>query len=972
MAVIHGFELIREQEIRELNSQARFYRHVRTGAELLSVANDDENKCFGVTFKTPPPDSTGLPHILEHSVLGGSRKYPVKEPFMELIKGSLNTFLNAMTFPDLTTYPVASQNLRDFYNLVDVYLDSVFYPTITKTTLQQEGWHFELEEENAPLTYGGIVFNEMKGYYSSPDNLIGRHIEKNVLPDTIYANDSGGDPAVIPDLTYENFIQFHQKYYHPSNARFFFYGDDDPNERLRLVDAFIADFNKQDVDGDIALQEPFSEPRLVTAVYDAGEDEEAENRSMVSVSWLLPEVTEHELGLAFQILAEILINTPASPLRKALIDSGLGEDLIGGGVSPYQRQMYFSTGLKGVAKQDTQKVEALILETLSKLAEEGIERDMVEAALNTIEFRLRENNTGRFPRGLAIMIGVLPGWIHGGNPIDRLAFESALENIKKQAAAENTYFENLIGRYFINNAHRSTVILEPESGVNQQLEEAEVERLSQIRAGMSSVELEQVKAAAAELERIQDTPDSPEALATIPMLTLADLEREIKVLPIDISSEHGSKLLYHDISTNGVVYLDLGLDLHTLPSQYLAYVQLFGQALLEMGTETEDFVKLSQRIGRKTGGIDTAPFTSLVKGTKHATSWLFLRGKTMASQTADLLAILRDILLTVKLDNPARFRQIVLEAKADAETGLIPGGHRVARTRLEAHLNEADWADEQMFGVSYLFFLRDLIEKIDQDWPAVLKDLEAVRSILINRSAMLFNVTLDAENWSQFRPQLRQFIAELPAGNASRVEWSPALEAANEGLVIPAQVNYVAKGGCLYDHGYTLHGSGAVISNYLSNSWLHENIRAKGGAYGGFCTFDHVSGNFAYLSYRDPNLLQTVDVYDASANFLKELELSEAEITKAIIGTIGDMDAHLLPDAKGFTSMVHHLIGYTNEMRQQMRDEVLSTKSADFKAFGDALAALDKEGSVVVVGSKDAIERANAERGDWLKITKVL
>lgn len=968
MTELHGFDLIQEREIPELNSQARLFRHLKTGAELLSVENNDENKVFGVTFRTPPSDSTGLPHIMEHAVLCGSRKYPVKEPFVELLKGSLQTFVNAWTFSDKTCYPLASQNLRDFYNLIDIYLDAVFYPNITPQVLQQEGWHYELDNPSDPLAYKGVVFNEMKGAYSDPDNLIGRYIQQTLFPDTPYGVDSGGDPAAIPDLTYEQFKRFHDAYYHPSNALLWFYGDDDPGERLRFVNKILTDFDRLDAQPVVPLQPPFEAPQKFVYSYAAGEGEG--NKGILTVNWVLAEVTDPEMSLAFAILNHILIDTPASPLRKALIDSGLGEDLAGIGLDADIRQMVFSTGLKGIAVENADAVERLIVDMLSALAEQGIEQDMIEAAVNTVEFSLRENNTGSFPRGLLLMVWALRTWLYGADPMTPLAFEAPLAVIKEHLAAGEPYFEQLIRRYLVENPHRTTILMKPDSDHQQRLDAAEKERLTQARAVMSDADVQKVIEDMQALKRRQETPDTPEALATIPSLALEDLDKKNKLIPLEVLEAHGCPILYHDLFTNGIVYLDLGFDLHALPGEYLPYIGLFGRVLLEMGTETEDFVKLSQRIGRKTGGIEPGSLVSMVRNTSRSTAWQFLRAKSTVAQADDMLAILRDVLLTAKLDNQERFRQLVLEEKAGQEADLIPRGHLVIRSRLLAHLNEADWASEQMGGVDYLFFLRQLAKDVDQDWPAVLEKLEAIRARLVNRRAMICNVTLDADNWAGFEPKLSGFLASLPAAEPAPLAWTPHHSRVNEGLAIPAQVNYVGKGASLYALGYQFHGSLFPVLNYLRTTWLWERVRVHGGAYGAFCTFDHRSGALSFLSYRDPNVKNTLDSYDESGRFLHDLNLSDDELLKSIIGAIGTLDAYQLPDAKGYTSMARYLVGDTDAMRQQMRDEVLSTTQADFKRFAEVLDGVKDNGVVVVLGSPEAIAGANND--GWLQVTKVL
>ena len=766
-----NFELIKETHITELNTTARLYRHTATAAEVLSLENDDENKCFGITFRTPPENSTGIAHIMEHSVLCGSRKYPVKEPFVELIKGSLKTFLNAFTFPDKTCYPVASTNTQDFYNLIDVYLDAVFYPRIGPEILQQEGWHLELENPDDPIIYKGVVFNEMKGAYSSPEGLLGRYSQQVVFPQNTYGVDSGGDPQEIPSLTYDYFKQFHQKHYHPSNARVFFYGDDDPAKRLDLLQAYFQDFEQQNGDTSIPLHPQLNEARHVTFPYDAGEDQAEQQKAYLTINWLLPENNNPTRTLSLYILSYILLGTPASPLRKALIDSGLGENVTGRGLDGDLRQMMFGAGLKGFALDKADAVESLILETLQTLVDEGIEPDMIEAALNTYEFRLRENNTGSFPRGLSLMIRSLATWLYDGDPCAPLAFEAPLAEIRARLAEEPRYFESLIDRHLLQNRHRTTLVLEPDPDLRARQEAAEAKKLAAIKAQMSPEDIEQVIEQTRRLKEMQEAPDSPEALAAIPRLTLADLEPQAKSIPLEILQQGGSKILYHDLFTNGIVYLDVGFNLHTLPQELMPYVPLFGQSLVKIGTKTEDFVKLSQRIGRTTGGIWPSRFVSAVRRRPESEAWFFLRGKGTMAQTGDMLAIMRDVLLTVELDNPERFKQMVLESKAGMESGLIPGGHGVVDTRLRANFNEADWMDEQMSGVSYLFFLRQLVEEVDNNWPGVLGKLEDVRRTLLNQNAMLVNVTLDADNWATFRPQLNDFITSMPVRPMSLARW---------------------------------------------------------------------------------------------------------------------------------------------------------------------------------------------------------
>lgn len=970
MEVEHHFELIRSELIPELNSTGRLYRHGPTGAELLSLENDDENKVFGINFRTTPSDSTGVAHIMEHSVLGGSRKYPVKEPFVELIKGSLNTFLNAFTYPDKTCYPVASQNLQDFYNLVDVYLDAVFFPLINRETFQQEGWHYELENPGAPLAYKGVVYNEMKGAYSEPEGVLDQQCLQAIFPDNLYHHDSGGDPTRIPDLTYEAFKRFHDTYYHPSNARFYFYGDDDPQKRLELLDNVLGGFVRLEVNSTIDLQPRYSQPRQVRAPYEAtsaGDENGAKN--LVAVNWLLPEAGDAGRTIGLEVLNHILTGTPASPLRKALIDSGLGEDLTGRGLESGSRQMFYSIGMKGVKGTDTEKVESLILETLSTLAQGGIDPETIAASLNTIEFSLRENNTGRYPRGLVVMLRALDHWLYDADPFSALRLDAPLAEVKSQVAAGEGYFEGLIRRYFLENLHRATVVLEPDPALAGRRAAAEQARLAAVRAALSPAELEAVAADTAALKRRQETPDSAEALATIPTLKLSDLDSSVRKIPSQETQAAETPILYHDLFTNGILYLDLGFNLHTLPQDWLPYIPLFGRALTEMGTQSETFVQLIQRIGRATGGIRVEPFVSAAPGRKEAESWLFLRSKAMVPQAGELLQILADILGGVRLNDRERFKQMALEEKASLESGLVRAGHRVVNTRLKAHFHEAGWVNEQTGGLSYVFFIRNLLAQIEQDWPSVLANLESIRDRLFNRRSLVANVTLDAGGWASVQPQLAEFIARLPAATSSPVAWAPGTLPSAEGFSIPSQVNFVGKAGSLFQAGYRFNGSMYAILQYLQSTWIHEKVRAQGGAYGGYAVFDPYAGVMSFLSYRDPNLESTLAIYDQTPGFLRQLVLDPAELVKSIIGAVGELDAYQLPDAKGYSALLRNLLGVSDEWRQARRDELLGASPADFKALVEALDTVSHNGQVAVLGSAEALQAA---RPGWLAVTKVL
>ena len=965
-----SFTLIKEQQIPEINSLVRLYEHKRTGARLLSVINDDENKVFSINFRTTPKDSTGVAHILEHCV-GSSEKYPVKDPYVELLKGSLATYLNAFTFPDKTCYPVASQNVKDFYNLIDVYINAVLHPRLTEQLLMQEGWHYEIDDPSAPLTYKGVVFNEMKGAYSSPENLLYKVIVESLFPKHTYGVDSGGDPAVIPDLTYENFRAFWESYYHPSNSFIFFYGDDDPDMRLKLMEGYLKPYKRKKVKSAVPLAKPFKRPKRIERAYIASDGEDLSKKHYLTVNWKLPDTSDPVLNMSFQILAHALIGTPASPLKKALLDSGLGEDLAGIGLESDIRELIFSTGLKGTKARNAKKIETLILDTLQKLASDGIDPDTIAASLNTIEFALRENNTGMFPRGIALMLRALTTWLYDGDAFTTLAFEGPLNELKTRLASDPRYFETMIQTHLIGNPHRTIIRFKPDPELGRQLEEQEQTRLQSARETMSGDDIRRHVENTKQLKKLQETPDSPEALDTIPTLELDDLEKEVKTIPIEEIQVQDAKVLYHDIFTNGIFYLDLAFDLRALPQELLPLTEVFARALFEMGTETEDYVKLSQRIGKSTGGIHGSSVSVTALPTKEAQAMLMIRGKSTVSQATEMLSILRDVLLTAKFDDKERLKQIVLEEKSGLESALAPSGHSFANMRLRAQFGGAGWINEQTGGVSYLFALRELAIDIDKSWKKVLAKMEAMREALINCKTLTANVTLDAANWKTVQPHLENFIFAMPVKDVQLSPFNIQPEPQKEGLAIPAQVNYVGKGANLYDLGYTYDGSVEVVMGYLRLTHLWEKIRVQGGAYGAMAQFDDTTGVLTFLSYRDPNLAATIENYDKAAAFLKGLDssrLSENELKKSIINAIGAMDAYQLPDAKGYTSMMRHITGRTDEHRQKVRDEVLSANGEDFIHFGEVLEKAVQSNAVVVLGSQSALEGA----GIGLDVKKVL
>ena len=956
------FTLVEERSMAEVNGTARFYRHNATGAQIVSVTNDDENKVFGVTFRTPPKNSTGVAHILEHSVLCGSKKYPTKEPFLVLLQSSLQSFLNAFTFPDKTCYPVASANLQDFYNLIDVYIDAVFHPIISENIFRQEGWHLEAETSDGPWLYKGVVYNEMKGVYSSPDSRLSEESQHAIFPDTLYSLDSGGRPDEIPSLSYEEFRDFHSRYYHPSNSRFFFWGDDPEEERLAIVARALAGKGHCDVDSSISLQPAFAAPTRVTRAYPA----EKGAKCLFTVNWLTGKRGDLERTLTLEMLQHILEGMPGSPLRRALISSGLGEDTTGDGLQMDLAQTSYSTGLKGVAKEDLPRAEELIFSTLKELAEKGIDKSLVEAAVNTVEFSYRESNTGNFPQGLAAMLQCLATWLYDENPLDSLAWEKPLASIKERLAKGDPVFEEAIRTLFLENPSRATVVLTPDEGLAARIEEEEAARVSAAQAAMSLKEREEVVRITRELQKAQATPDTPEALASIPSLGLGDLPSHNRLTQRAIQETSDFTMVGHELPTRGVAYMNLLIPLPKLPVRLVPSLSLFLRTFRDVGTARRDYTELGALIAAKTGGLG-ASLTMVNHTDGNLRCYLNLTGKAVSSKVQDLFDILNEILLEPIKDKDVlsqRLKEMLLEDKAGLEQDLVASGHKAASTRVLTHFSPAAVIGEAMDGIHYLNTLRSRLDNWDTALPQLLEDLDELRRLLVvARPGVVHCVgsTDDMENVARLAEHVWH---ALPGG--ARVDGTQCISLAApvgaEVFATPSQVNYVAKGCNLKALGYSYHGSAAVIMRHLARSYLWEQVRVLGGAYGAFCSLDRTSGNFVCSSYRDPNVEKTVAVYDSMADYLAGISLTREDLTRAIVGTIGDLDLYRLPEARGAYSLGRWLAGESDEALQALREEILSTTNDDFRAFAPILKEAASKGETCVIGGANAA-RAAEEKG---------
>lgn len=944
---------------------------------------------FGISFRTPPDDSTGVPHVLEHSVLCGSRKYKVKEPFVDLLKGSLQNFLNAFTYPDRTCYPLASTNTKDFYNLVNVYLDAVLHPRAINDpqVLAQEGWHYELEDASQPLTYKGVVYNEMKGVYSSPDSLLSRATQQALFPKNTYGVDSGGDPLKIPDLSFEQFKSFHSTYYHPSNSRVYFYGNDDPLVRLNLLDEYLSEFDSIPVTSQIEFQPKDQYPSKIELKFPTSEG--GDKKNILTINWLLNDVfLDSKESLALAVLDRLLIGTSSSILRKELTESNLGDSVTGGGLSDELLQNTFSIGLKGVKPEDSEKLEAKILSILSNAAKEGFEETDIRAAMNTLEFRLREFNTGSFPKGLSLMLGMLSNWIYDKPPFEAVRFENSLKELKLDLASGKPVFQDLLTKYFVNNNHRVTVEMSPDEAMEKNIVDAEESHLKKIKDNMTSEQIQKVINETKFLKECQLAEDSDEQKATVPRLGLNDIEKTGLELPITIErlgkdNDDGITILSHKVLGNGILYADIAFDFSHIDHEDIPYLSLFSRMIMESGTKDFDEISVSRKIGSETGGISTSFFTDM----KHAGSkigdsndvvlYFMIRGKVVSDNAPIMFDIISDLLNNANLDNKKRAVEMLKERKIQSETSVISNGHSFASARLSARFSFLGYLGEKMGGLTAVRQSGIILEQAENDWASVEKHLVNIRNSIVRRGDVVINLTGDEKTIKSAKSDVDKFIETIPN---KKLEYSVSLmdtwnqgkdkllPIRNEGITIPSQVNYVVKGGPLFEQGEEVSGAFSVVTRYLSTGFLWDNVRVLGGAYGGFARFSESTGRFAYISYRDPNLQTTLDVYDKTARSIIDSEITHEDILQGIIGSIGDLDAPMSPDQQGFSSFAQFVTGESIEDRKLWRSQILNSSPKDFLLFAERLEKLNDNGSISVFGSQAALEQVNNELSNVKKL----
>lgn len=951
-----SFVLQKSQIIPELECRANLFFHTKTGAQLLSIVNSDENKAFAITFPTPPTDSTGVAHIMEHSVLCGSRAYPVKEPFVQLLKGSLHTFLNAFTYPDKTSYPVASTNEKDFYNLTRVYLDSVFFPKITAETLMQEGWHVHQETDKDTPILQGVVFNEMKGAYNSPDRALYDAICQSIFPNTTYAHDSGGNPLSIPDLSYDQFVQFHKKYYHPSNSLLFFYGDDDESSRLQLAGEYLDQFPKQQIDASINLDSAIHTPTVFSQSYTAS-DTSTDQKAMITQNWLLPSVADHALVLSLRMLDFLLIGTSGSRLKKALIDLGIGDDIAGSGLETELSRMVYSIGLKGTQETQSKKIVGCIRKTLEKIVRDGFSKEEIKGVLNVMEFSLRENNTGSFPRGLSLVYSILPSWQSGADPIEALKFADRMQDIHARLDRGERVFESLVQKYFLDNQAYSIVVLSPDKKLKAVLEKKEMKLLEKKRSAQDVTNTQR-------LLTVQKTTDTPEDIAKIPKLAIHDVLSAPPALAREVFSKKDYTLVAHTLDTNGIIYMDLLFDFSHLDQSELSLLPMYERSLLEMGTKNEPYDVFLHRQTRDVGGIWTSLSTGKKWGQQDHLYSLVLRAKFLPSQLASCGKIFEMIASELDFSNKERFLTMLLQEKNDYQESLLESGNGFVHSRIASAFDSADRVDEICSGVEQFQTILALIERVKNDWESVRASLCNIHTKMMCKATRVVHITTSKNLLSDAQKMAEQTLARFPAVRAAKKqEWTFTSVPSVSTLIVPTSVQYVGIGGNVARHGYVFDGSSLVISRYLRTSFLWEQIRMKGGAYGAFVSFDSSTLTCCFISYRDPRLEETLQDFAKIPEFLQTISLDSSALHQAIIGAIGDFDHYQLPDAKGYSDLHRYRAGITAKQRLMIREQILSTTLTDFHEFGAVLQKMMRDTVTCVVSPK-----ARAVEGEVVQV----
>lgn len=958
---LKAYEMVLDERISDLNSKGYLLRHKKSGARILLLENEDENKVFSIGFRTPPPDSTGVPHIMEHSVLCGSRNFPAKDPFVELVKGSLNTFLNAMTYPDKTIYPVASCNDTDFQNLMHVYMDAVLYPNIYQheEIFRQEGWSFKLDSPDDKLEYNGVVYNEMKGAFSSPEGVLDRVILNSLFPDTAYANESGGDPEDIPDLTYEEFLDFHKKYYHPSNSYIYLYGDMDMEEKLVWLDRqYLSKFDKIQIDSEIKYQKEFDEAKEVEMAYSISSEESEKDNTFLSYNKVIGTSLDEKLCLAFEILDYALLSAPGAPLKKALVDAGIGKDIMGAydaGIC----QPLFSVIAKNANLEQKEDFITLIEKTLSDIVENGIDKKALEAGINYHEFRYREADYGSSPKGLIYLLQIFGSWLYDENkPFIHLQAIQTFEYLKKQI--DTTYFESLIQNYILENTHASVVAVKPEKGGTARLDKLLEEKLQSYKQSLNSEEIKGLVKDTKRLLAYQEEESAKEDLEKIPVLSRHDISKEIAPIYNDEKVIDGIKMVHHELDTNGIGYITLMFDLSGVSEEKLVYAGLLQSVLGLIDTNHYEYGQLFNEINAHTGGIGTslefyADVTKVEE--KEFCASFEIKGKALYPQMGILFSMMREILMESKLEDEKRLKEILALLKSRLQMHFLSSGHTTSALRALSYDSPLAKFKDETDGVGFYESLKAIEEHFEEKKEELISSLKEMAAKIFRADNMMISYTSEEDGLKPVYEEIRKIKSSLHEAQVG--EETPCMihcDKKNEGFKTSSKVQYVARVGNFIDHGADYSGALQILRVILSYEYLWQNVRVKGGAYGCMSSFNRIGEGY-FISYRDPNLQETMEIYEGIPAYLRSFTIDERDMNKFIIGTISNIDRPMTPATKGDRSMNLYMNHVTAEMIQKERMEILSAQQQDIRALAKVVEAVLAADQLCVIGSEEKIEQ---------------
>ena len=950
---MNSYKIIDKKYINEVDSEVLVYEHIKTKAQVLCLINDDENKAFGIGFRTIPEDSTGVAHIVEHCTLSGSRKYKTREPFMDLVQSSMQTFLNAMTFSDKTIYPISSRNEKDFYNLMDVYLDSVFYPRMydKKEIFLQEGWHYELESLEDELTINGVVYNEMKGVYSDPQNTISDAITFNLHKDSSYGVDSGGNPKNIPDLTYENFLNFHKKYYHPSNSYIYLYGDLDMEKALNYIDEnYLNDFEYSNVDSSIILNEPFKEQKTVYETYSASKDEISENKDFLAYTWCLGDSKNKEDLFLRDFLSELLIDAEAAPIKKALLKAGIGEDIYAETSS--SEVLDLSVVVKNTSKERLDEFKKIVEDTLKDQITNGIDRDLLLATLNKFEFAFREG--GGTQRAIIYYIRALNSWLYDNSPFDGLTFNDTIENLKSNI--EDGVFEKYIEEKLLNNNYSLITVATPELDKNLKEEEELKIKLQKYKESLSKEELEEIIQAHKDLNDFQMTEDSKEDKKTIPSLELSDISDKITHIEREVIQEDFAKVLVNEQFTNELSYLTFAFNIDHISKEDIQNLSLITDLLTKVNTKNYSYESLNNEIYKTTGGIViTNASYSDSKNSKNFFPYLNVSVKMLDDKIEDSLNLLNEIINTSDFSDKDRIKEILLTEKSQMESSILQNGHGIASEMVKSYYSPQGDYNINISGLPIYFYLSDLLEDFDNKWEDFKNSIENLLSKIIVKNRLIINYTGNKETYIKNKKHFENLVNTFNTNSYDICPYEFKKDNKNQAFKTSANVQYVSKGYNLEDLGESFDGSLAVLGNILSISYLHYNIRAKGGAYGAGIRFSR-TGDILTYSYRDPNLLNTVKVYDEIGDFVENLDITEDELKNYIIGSMNSFDPLLSPSLKGNINLSRYISGITEESIEKIKKEAIATNVDKLKSYAPILKKAMDENYICAIGGEEKIK----------------